>query len=72
MRSLGLLSKTYSCEVNTLKIKSTEYSRIKDTVEHDVTSVLEGFRNYYATLADKLVKMLPKLTKKYSINTVIS
>ena len=63
MRSLGLPSKTSSCEVNVLKINSK--------VEHDFNSVLEGFRNYYSTLAVNLVKMLPKPTNKYSINSVI-
>ena len=46
LRSLGLPSKTASCEVNALKIKNT--------VEHDVNSVLEGFRNYYSTLSENL------------------
>ena len=63
MRSLGLPSKTSSCEVNALKINSK--------VEHDFNSVLEGFRNYYSTLVENLVKMLLKPTNKYSINTVI-
>ena len=44
LRSLGLPSKTSSCDVNALKIKNT--------VEHNVGSVLKGFRNYYSTLAD--------------------
>ena len=39
--------------------------KIKNTVEHDVNSVLLGFRNHYSTLATKFVKMLPKLTNKY-------
>ena len=63
MRSLGLPSKTSSCEVNALKINSK--------VEHDFDSVLEGFRNYYSTLAENLVKMLPKPTNKYSIDSII-
>ena len=63
MRSLGLPSKKYSCEVNVLKIKNT--------VEHDVNSAFEVFRNYYSTLAANLVKMLPKSTNKHSINTII-
>ena len=63
LRSLGLPSKTSSCEVNALKINSK--------VEHDFSSVLEGYRNYYSTLAKNLVKMLPKPTNKYSINSVI-
>ena len=63
MRSLGLPSKTSSCQVNALKIKNT--------VEHDVDLVLEDFRNYYLNLAEDLAKMLPKPTHKYSINTVI-
>ena len=63
MRSLGLPSKTSSCQVNALKIKNT--------VEHDVDLVLEDFRNYYLNLAEDLAKMLPKPTHKYSINTAI-
>ena len=63
LRSLVLPSKRSSCEVNPLKIKNT--------VRHDVNSVLEGFRNYHSTLAENLVKMLPKPTNKYSINNVI-
>ena len=63
LRSLGLPNKTSSCEVNALKINNK--------VEHDFNSVLEGFGNYYSTLAENLVKMLPKPTNKYSINSVI-
>ena len=62
LRSLGLPSKTSSCEVNALKINNK--------VEHDFNSVL-GFRNYYSTLTESLVKMLPKPTNKWSINSVI-
>ena len=64
LRSLGLPSKTSSCEVNALKGNNK--------VEHDVNSVLEGFRNYYSTVAKNLVKMPPKPTNKYSINSVIT
>ena len=63
LRSPGLPSKTSSCKVNALKINSK--------VEHDFNSVLEGFRNYYSTLVENLVKMLPKPTNKYSINSII-
>ena len=63
LRSLGLHSKTSSCEVNALKINNE--------VEHDFNSVLEGVRNYYSTLVENLVKILPKPTNKYSINSVI-
>ena len=55
LRSLGLLTKASSCEVNALKIKNT--------VEHDVNSILEGFRNNYLTLAENLVKMFHIPTK---------
>ena len=55
LRSLGLLTKASSCEVNALKIKNT--------VEHDVNSILEGFRNNYLTLAENVVKMFPIPTK---------
>ena len=51
LKSLALLNKHSSCEVDALKIKNT--------VEHDVDSVLEGFRNCYSTLAQNLIKMLP-------------
>ena len=51
------------CEVSALKINNT--------VEHDANSVLEGFKNYYSTLAENLVNMLLKAPNKYSVNTVI-
>ena len=54
---------TPSCEVNALKKKNK--------VEHDFNSVLGGFRNYYSTLVENLVKKLRKPTNKYSINSVI-
>ena len=63
MRSLGLPNKTSFCEVNALKKKNT--------VEHDVNSVSEGFRNYNSTLSENLVKILPKPTNKHSINNII-
>ena len=64
LKSLGLPNKISCCEVSALKINNT--------VEHDANSVLEGFKNYYSTLAENLVKMLPKAPNKYSINTVIT
>ena len=63
MRSLGLPCKASSSEISTFQINNT--------VEHDVNSVLEGFRNSYSTLVISLVKTLPKPPNKYSINTVI-
>ena len=57
MRSLGLPNKTSSYEVSALKIKNT--------VQHDVNSVLEGFMNYYLTLAENLVKMHLKSPNTY-------
>ena len=51
------------CEVSAFKIKNT--------VKHDGNSVLESLKNYYSTLAENLVKMLPKARNKHSINTVI-
>ena len=45
--------------------------KINNTVEHDAISISEGFKNYYSTLAENLVNMLPKEPNKYSINTVI-
>ena len=62
LKSLGLPKKIYSYEVSALKINNT--------VEHDANSIL-GFKNYYSTLAENLVNMLPKATNKYSISTVI-
>ena len=38
--------------------------------EHDFNSVL-GFENYYSTLAENLLQILPKPLNKYSTNTVI-
>ena len=61
--SQGLPSKTCSCEVNVLKINNL--------VEHDLNSVLEGFRNYYSTLTENLAKLLLKPINKYSINIII-
>ena len=63
LRSLWLSSKASSCEDNTLKINNK--------VEHGFNSVLEGFRNYYSTLVENLVKMLAKPTNKYSINSAV-
>ena len=45
--------------------------KINNTVEHDANLILEDFKNYYSTLAENLVNMLPKAPNKYSINTVI-
>ena len=55
-------NKISSFQVNALKINNT--------VEHDATLILEGFKNYYSTLAEKIVNMLPKAPNKYSINNV--
>ena len=59
LKSLGLPNKISSCEVSALKINNT--------VEHDANLILEGFKNYYSTLAENLVNMLPKGPNKYSI-----
>ena len=45
--------------------------KINNTVEHDANLVLEGFKNYYSTLAENFIKILPKAPNKYSINTVV-
>ena len=58
-----MLNKFSSSEVSALKINNA--------VEHDGNSVLESLKNYYSTLAENLVKMLPKARNKHSINTVI-
>ena len=56
-------NKVSSCEVKALKINNT--------VDHDVNSVLAGFKSYYSTLGENLIKLLPNPPNKYSINTVI-
>ena len=56
-------NKVFSCEVKALKINRT--------VEPDVNSMLEGFKSYYCTLAENLVKLLSKPPNKYSISTLI-
>ena len=56
LKSLGLSDKISSCEVSALKINNT--------VEHDANSVLEDFKNYYSTLTENLVNMLPKAPNK--------
>ena len=63
LKSLGLPNKTSSCKVSDLKVNNT--------VEHDANSVLERFKNYYSTLAEILINMLPKAPYKYSINTAV-
>ena len=64
LRSLGLPNKISSCEVSALKIYNT--------VEHYTKSILEGFGNYYPSLAEKLANMLPKSPNKYSINIALN
>ena len=64
LKSLGLPDKFSSCVVSDLKINNT--------VEHDGNSVLESLKNYYSTLGENLVKMLPKARNKYSINTILN
>ena len=63
LKSLGLSNKISSYKVKALKINNT--------VKHNVNLVLEGFKCYYSTLAENLVKLLPKPPSKYSVNTVI-
>ena len=46
--------------------------KINNTVKHDANLVLKGFKNYYSTLAENLLKMLPKRPNKYSVNTVLA
>ena len=50
------------CEVKKLKINNT--------AEHDVNSVLEGFKKYFSML-EKLVKIQPKAPNKYSTSSAI-
>ena len=63
MKYLGLSSKTPL-------IGKFSFEKLK-TVQNDFYSILKDFRTYYSTLVENLVKMLPKLPKKYTINTVI-
>ena len=46
LKFLGLPDKISSCEVSALKINNT--------AEHDANLILEGFKNYYSTLAKNL------------------
>ena len=62
LKSLGLSNKVSSCEVSALKINNT--------VENYVNSLLEGFKNYYSTMVEDLVKMVSTAPNKYSIKTV--
>ena len=64
LKFLGLPNKISSAEVSALKINNT--------VEHDANSALEGFRNYYSTLVENLVNILPKAPNKYAINPVLN
>ena len=54
-----MFNKRSPCEVSALKKKNT--------IEHDGNSFL-GFKNYYSTLAENLVNMLPK----HSINALLT
>ena len=60
LKSLGSSNENPSWEASALKINNT--------VEHNANSVLEGFKNYYSTLAESLVKMPPK----HPINTPLT
>ena len=62
LKLLGLPHKFCFCKVSALEINNT--------VEHDGNSVLGSLKNYYSTLAENLVKLLPKARNKYSFNTV--
>ena len=44
--------------------------KVNKTVQHDTNLVLGGFKDYYSNLAGKLLKKLPKLPKKFTLNTV--
>ena len=52
LKSLELPNKIFSCKVS--------YLQINNTAAHNANSILEGFKNYYSTLAVNLVSMLPK------------
>ena len=60
LKSLGLPNKTSSCEVSVLKVNKT--------VQYDTN--LSGFKDYYSNLAENLLKKLPKLPNKFTLNTV--
>ena len=43
--------------------------KVNKTVQHDTNLVLGGFKDYYCNLAENLVKKLPKLPNKFTLNT---
>ena len=54
-------------KVNKVKVNKVNALKGNNTVEYDANSVLEGFKNYYSTLGENLVNMLPKAPNKSSI-----
>ena len=44
--------------------------KVNKMVQHDTNLVLGGFKDYYFNLAGNLLKKLPKLLNKFSLNTV--
>lgn len=50
LKSLGLLSKTFSCKVSALK-----------AAQQDTNLVLEGFKDYFSTFLGHIFKKLPKI-----------
>ena len=44
--------------------------KVNKTVQHDTNLVLGGFKDYYSNLAGNLLKKLPKLPNKFTLNSV--
>ena len=65
LKSLGLLNKSYFCEVSTMKINNT--------VEHDVNSVLKSFKSYFSIEHDILLqKVYAIVFSKHTVNWFMS
>ena len=60
LKYLGWSNKIFSCKISALKVNNT--------VEYDASSASEGFKNYRSTLAESLVKMIPRAP----INTLLT
>ena len=63
LKSPGLPSKTLVCGTNAFKVNNITSFETKST--------LDVFKNYYSTLAGKLLKTLPNPPNKYTFNFVI-
>ena len=61
LKSLGLPSKTSVCGTTALKVKNATSFETKST--------LDVFKNYYSTLAENLLKILPTPPNIYTFNS---